>query len=192
MTALLLLDVVRWVIVVALAYVAIVALTHWAVRARRLSPFGAWPRTVRRLSDPVLRPVEQRVIRAGGSPQSAPYWLLAIVVLGGLLLISLVRWSIGFTYSLGSLASAPLRIQMLTLLSWIFTILRFALIVRVIASWFAVSAYTKWMRPVVVLTDWILEPLRRVLPPFGPLDLSPLVAYFILWIAERVIIGAFV
>jgi YggT family protein len=190
-TALLLLDVVRWTIVVALLYVGIVALTHWAVRSRKLSPFSAWPRTVRRLSDPVLRPVEQRVIRAGGSPQTAPYWLLAIVVLGGLVLISLVRWSIGFTYSLGSLASAPLRIQLLTLLSWIFTILRFALIVRVIASWFGVSAYSKWMRPIVVLTDWILEPLRRVLPPFGPLDLSPLVAYFILWIAERVIIGAF-
>lgn len=191
MTALLLLDVVRWVIVVALAYVAIIALTHWAVRSRKLSPFGAWPRTVRRLSDPVLRPVERRVIRAGGSPQSAPYWLLAVVVLGGLLLISLVRWSIGFTYSLGSLASAPLRIQLLTLLSWIFTILRLALIVRVLASWFSVSTYSKWMRPVAVLTDWILEPLRRALPPFGPLDLSPLVAYFILWIAERVIIGAF-
>jgi YggT family protein len=190
-TALMLLDIVRWTIVVALLYVGIVALTHWAVRSRKLSPFGAWPRTVRRLSDPVLRPVEQRVIRAGGSPQSAPYWLLAVVVLGGLVLISLVRWSIGFTYSLGSLASAPLRVQLLTLLSWIFTILRFALIVRVIASWFGVSSYSKWMRPIVVLTDWILEPLRRVLPPFGPLDLSPLVAYFILWIAERVIIGAF-
>ena len=191
MTALMLLDIVRWTIVVALLYVGIVAVTHWAVRSRKLSPFGAWPRTVRRLSDPVLRPVEQRVIRAGGSPQSAPYWLLAVVVLGGLVLISLVRWSIGFTYSLGSLASAPLRVQLLTLLSWIFTILRFALIVRVIASWFGVSSYSKWMRPIVVLTDWILEPLRRVLPPFGPLDLSPLVAYFILWIAERVIIGAF-
>ena len=191
MTALMLLDIVRWAIVAALVYVGIVALTHWAVRSRKLSPFAAWPRTVRRLSDPVLRPVEQRVIRAGGSPQTAPYWLLAVVVLGGLVLISLVRWSIGFTYSLGSLASAPLRIQLLTLLSWIFTILRFALIVRVVASWFGVSAYAKWMRPIVVLTDWILEPLRRVLPPFGPLDLSPLVAYFILWIAERVIIGAF-
>jgi YggT family protein len=190
-TALMLLDIVRWAIVAALVYVGIVALTHWAVRSRKLSPFGAWPRTVRRLSDPVLRPVEQRVIRAGGSPQSAPYWLLAVVVLGGLVLISLVRWSIGFTYSLGALASAPLRVQLLTLLSWIFTILRFALIVRVIASWFGVSSYSKWMRPIVVLTDWILEPLRRVLPPFGPLDLSPLVAYFILWIAERVIIGAF-
>jgi YggT family protein len=187
-----LVDVVRWLVVGALAYAAVVAATHWAVRSKKLSPFGAWPRTVRRLSDPLLHPLERRLVRAGGMPQSAPYWLLAIVVIGGLLLVSLVNWAIGFVYSLGMLAGAGLRVWLLTLLSWTFTILRFALLVRVIASWFGVSQYTKWMRPLVLLTDWLLEPLRRVLPPFGPLDLSPLVAYFILWIAERIIIGAFI
>jgi YggT family protein len=187
-----LVDVVRWLVVGALVYSAIIAATHWAVRAKRLSPFGAWPRTVRRLSDPLVKPVERRLLRAGGMPQSAPYWLLAIVVIGGLLLVTLVNWAIGFVYSLGTLAGAGPRAWLLTLLSWTFTILRAALLVRVIASWFGVSQYTKWMRPVVILTDWILEPLRRVLPPFGPLDLSPLVAYFILWIAERIIIGAFI
>jgi YggT family protein len=90
------------------------------------------------------------------------------------------------------LAGAGPRAWLITLLSWTFTILRFALLVRVIASWFGASLYSKWMRPIVFLTEWLLEPLRRVLPPFGPLDLSPLVAYFILWIAERVIVGAFI
>ncbi len=192
MIAAVLIDVVRWLVVGALAYSAVVALTHWAVRSKRLSPFGAWPRSVRRLSDPVLHPLERRLVRAGGLPQNAPYWLLAIVIVGGLLLVSLVNWAIGFVYSVGMLANAGPRAWLLTLLSWTFTILRMALLVRVIASWFGVSQYTKWMRPIVFLTDWLLEPLRRVLPPFGPLDLSPLVAYFILWIAERVIIGAFI
>jgi YggT family protein len=187
-----LIDVVRWLVVAGLAYSAVVALTHWAVRSRKLSPFGAWPRTVRRLSDPVLQPIERRLVRAGGLPQSAPYWLLAIVVIGGLLLVSLVNWAIGFAYSLGTLAGAGPTLWLLTLLSWTFTVLRVALLVRVIASWFGISQYAKWMRPIVLLTDWLLEPLRRVLPPFGPLDLSPLVAYFILWIAERIIIGAFI
>jgi YggT family protein len=187
-----LIDVVRWLVVAGLAYSAVVALTHWAVRSKKLSPFGAWPRTVRRLSDPVLQPIERRLVRAGGLPQSAPYWLLAIVVIGGLLLVSLVNWAIGFAYSLGTLAGAGPTLWLLTLLSWTFTVLRVALLVRVIASWFGISQYTKWMRPIVLLTDWLLEPLRRVLPPFGPLDLSPLVAYFILWIAERIIIGAFI
>lgn len=192
MIAAVLIDVVRWLVVAGLAYSAVVALTHWAVRSKKLSPFGAWPRTVRRLSDPVLQPIERRLVRAGGLPQSAPYWLLAIVVIGGLLLVSLVNWAIGFAYSLGTLAGAGPTVWLLTLLSWTFTVLRVALLVRVIASWFGISQYTKWMRPIVLLTDWLLEPLRRVLPPFGPLDLSPLVAYFILWIAERIIIGAFI
>jgi YggT family protein len=185
-------DVIRWLVVAALAYAAVVAVTHWAVRSRKLTPFGPWPRTVRRLSDPVLQPIERRLVRAGGMPQSAPYWLLALVVIGGLLLVSLTKWTIGFVYSLGALAGAGPQAWLITLLSWTFTILRFALLVRVIASWFGVSPYTKWMRPIVALTEWILEPLRRVLPPLGPLDLSPLVAYFILWIAERIVIGALI
>ena len=56
-----------------------VGLTHWAVRSRRITPFGAWPRFMRRASDPVLLPLERRVIRAGGSPQDAPLWLIGIV-----------------------------------------------------------------------------------------------------------------
>ncbi|HEX2451677.1 MAG TPA: YggT family protein [Gemmatimonadales bacterium] len=192
MIAAVVVDVIRWLVVAALAYAAVVAVTHWAIRSRRLTPFGPWPRTVRRLSDPVLQPIERRLLRAGGMPQSAPYWLLALVVIGGLLLVSLTKWTIGFVYSLGALAGAGPQVWLITLLSWTFTILRFALLVRVIASWFGVSPYTKWMRPIVALTEWILEPLRRVLPPLGPLDLSPLVAYFILWIAERIVIGAFI
>ena len=81
-----LLDMItRGIVVVVFAYAAVVALTHWAVRSRRLNPFGAWPRTVRRISEPLLLPLERRIIRAGGSPQDAPFWLLGIAVVGGLI-----------------------------------------------------------------------------------------------------------
>ena len=73
---------VRTIVILALAYASLVALTHWAVRSRRISPFGAWPRFMRRVSDPVLHPMERRVISAGGNPQSAPLWLLAVVIAG--------------------------------------------------------------------------------------------------------------
>ena len=71
----------RVLVVCALVYASTVGLTHWAVRSRRLSPFGRWPRLVRRASDPVLLPLERRVVRAGGSPQDAPLWLVGIVIL---------------------------------------------------------------------------------------------------------------
>ena len=83
------------VVVAALATPSVVALTHWAVRRRTIDPFGAWPRFVRRISDPVLLPLERRVVRLGGSPQDAPLWLLGVVIVGGLVLLSLTRWLLG-------------------------------------------------------------------------------------------------
>jgi YggT family protein len=190
MTAALLDSITRWLVVVAFVYAVLVAGTHWALRARRLSPFGPWPRFVRRISEPILLPLERRILRAGGSPSDAPAWLLGIVVVGGLILISLVRWAIGLVYELGGLRGAGPRTWLIAGVSGIFWVLRISLLVRVISSWFGVSSYAKWMRPFVVLTEWLLQPLRRVLPPFGPLDMSPLVAYLLLWVAQVVVLGA--
>lgn len=190
MIAALLDSVTRGLVVAVFAYAVVVAATHWAVRSRRLNPFGGWARFVRRISEPVLKPLERRILRAGGSPSDAPLWLLGIALVGGLVLISLMHWAIGFTYELGALAQAGPRDWLIAVVSWVFRILMIALLVRVIGSWFGVSPYAKWMRPFIVLTEWLLEPLRRLLPPFGPLDLSPMVAYLLLWIAQQAVVRA--
>ena len=190
MIAALLDSVTRGLVVAVFAYAVVVAATHWAVRSRRLNPFSGWARFVRRISEPVLRPLERRILRAGGSPSDAPLWLLGIALVGGLVLISLMRWAIGFTYELGALAQAGPRDWLIAAVSWVFRILMIALLVRVIGSWFSVSPYAKWMRPFIMLTEWLLEPLRRLLPPFGPLDLSPMVAYLLLWIAQQSVVRA--
>lgn len=190
MIAALLDSVTRGLVVAVFAYAVVVAATHWAVRSRRLNPFSGWARFVRRLSEPVLRPLERRILRAGGSPSDAPLWLLGIALVGGLVLISLMRWAIGFTYELGALAQAGPRDWLIAAVSWVFRIVMIALLVRVIGSWFSVSPYAKWMRPFILLTEWLLEPLRRLLPPFGPLDLSPMVAYLLLWIARQAVVRA--
>ena len=87
----------------------IVLLTHWLVRRKTLAPFGWWPRLVRRVSDPLLKPMERRAIRAGGSPQDAPLWLLGMVVLAGLLLIGAARWVIGAVSLVGVPWNTPLN-----------------------------------------------------------------------------------
>ena len=170
----------RIVVVTALVYASAVALTHWAVRSRRITPFGAWPRFMRRASDPVLLPLERRVIRSGGSPQDAPLWLVGIVIVGGLLLLTLVHWLAGFAVTLGILAESGPRAWVRFAVSGLFTLVMIALFVRVISSWFGISPYRKWMRPVMALTSWIIDPIRRILPPLGMIDFSPLVAWLVL------------
>jgi YggT family protein len=170
----------RSAIVLALAYASVVALTHWAVRSRRITPFGVWPRLVRRASDPVLLPLERRILRAGGNPQDAPLWLLGLVIAGGLLLLTLVHWLAGFTVTLQYLAAAGPRAWLRFAVGGLFTVIMAAVIVRVIASWFGISPYHRWMRVVMALTDWIVDPIRRILPPLGMIDFSPLVAWLVL------------
>lgn len=181
--------VARVVVVAALIYASAIALTHWAVRSRRITPFGAWPRFVRRASDPVLLPIERRIVRAGGSPQDAPLWLVGIVVAGGLLLLTLVHWLAGFTATLGAMAGAGSRAWIRFAVSGLFSLLMIALLVRVISSWFGVSPFRPWMRPVTLLTDWIIDPIRRILPPFGMIDFSPLVAWLILSVVRGFVLS---
>jgi hypothetical protein len=42
---------------------AVVALASWLVRTRRVSPFGVLGRSLRAMSDPIMRPVERRIVR---------------------------------------------------------------------------------------------------------------------------------
>jgi YggT family protein len=179
----------RVAVVLALVYASAVALTHWAVRSRRITPFGAWPRFMRRASDPVLLPLERRVVRAGGSPQDAPLWLLGIVIVGGLVLLSLVQWLAGFADTVVFTAEAGPREWARFLVAGLFRVLIIALIIRVIASWFGISPYRPWMRPVMLLTDWIIHPIRRILPPFGMIDFSPLVAWLILSVVQGFVLS---
>lgn len=181
--------VVRALVIVALAYASVVALTYWAMRTRRINPFGAWPRFTRRISEPILLPLERRVIRAGGSPQDASLWLLGLVIVAGLLLLTLVHWLIGMTATMSAMAYAGPRAWLRFVLSGVFTVLMAAIFIRVVASWLGISPYRRWMRPIMVLTDWLIEPIRRILPPFGMIDFSPMVAWLVLWVVRGFVMG---
>ncbi len=184
MATYIILTVARALVVSALVFASLVALTHWAVRSRRINPFSALPRLIRHGSDPILLPLERRVSRAGGNPQDAPFWLLGIVVIGGLIFLSLLEWLISTIYRLIHVVEMGPRGILSFTVDALFTLLMGALIVRVIASWFGIGRYRRWMRPVYALTDWLVEPIRRILPPLGFVDLSPMVAWLALWVVR--------
>jgi YggT family protein len=180
---------VRVLVIIALIYATVVALTHWAIRTRRINPFGAGPRLVRRASDPVLLRLERRIIASGGSPQSAPLWLLGIVVAGGLVLMSLTAWLIDAVVRLSWMAQSGPRMWVESLVSFAFTVVMAAILIRVIASWFGIGPYRRWMRPIVALTSWIIDPIRRILPPLGMFDFSPMVAWLVLYVARGFVLS---
>ena len=78
----------------------------------------------------------------------------------------------------------------------IFSVYYLILLARVIFSWLPVSARSPallWLRNFTYdATEPLLRPIRRVLAPYqrqAPMDFSPLILFFILQVAERVVPG---
>jgi YggT family protein len=182
-------EILKVVFFWAAVTLAAIAVIDWMVRARHLNPFGPVARFFRQRIDPLLEPVERRVIRAGGMPSSAPWWALFAVVVAGIVLLALLDFVGGLLADLMvGVSAGPTGILRL-LVFWTFTLLRVAILVRVIASWLPIGPFSPWVRWSFTLTEPILRPLRRVIPPFRSIDLTPIVAFFGLGILEAMLRG---
>ena len=79
------------------------------------------------------------------------------------------------------------RAMFIYLLNILFTTYTFMLLTRVIGSWFPRFAQSRVMRFVAFYTDPYLNIFRKVIPPLGMLDLSPMVAFFALQIFQVIL-----
>jgi YggT family protein len=63
-----------------------------------------------------------------------------------------------------------------TFISILGNVLSFAIIIRALMSWFVPMGGGGLMRVLMDITEPVLAPIRRILPPIGGIDLSPLLA----------------
>jgi YggT family protein len=173
----------------AMAAVAALCALDWAVRTRRISPFSGLARFTRRVADPIITPVERRIVRAGGTPASAPWWTVVAAVLLGLTLLALLSFVRDTLLSIHfSVGRGPMGIVRL-IVGWAFAVLQIAILIRVITSW--VGGSFSWIgRLSHRLTEWFLAPLRRVIPTFGGIDVTPILAWFLLSIIADLVMNA--
>jgi YggT family protein len=77
------------------------------------------------------------------------------------------------------------------ILNLLFTVLSLAVIARALLSWFDPGLRYPISQILVDLTEPIIAPIRRIVPPVGGMiDLSPLIALILLQVIERVIISS--
>lgn len=70
-----------------------------------------------------------------------------------------------------------------------FTLLSLAILARVLLSWVRVSPYHPAVEFLYRLTEPILAPLRRAIPPLGMVDISPVIALILLQILREVLVA---
>ena len=62
------------------------------------------------------------------------------------------------------------------------------LLLRACMNWFGISARNPFAQFVLALTDWLVLPLRKVVPPIGRIDLAALVGSYLVAVFELVLI----
>jgi len=146
-------------------YLMVVILRLWLqlVRADFYNPFSQF---VVKATNPLVLPL-RRIIPSLGRLDTATLLLAYVVMLGKLVVLQLLQS--------GQVALVPsLVFAVILLIKEAFTLLFWILVIRALLSWFS-----QGRSPVEYvmhqLTEPLLRPVRRILPPLGGLDLSVLV-----------------
>src|SRR5437667_9813959 len=180
----------RYAVVGLVVLAALAAFGSWLIRTRRVSPFGVLGRALRTITDPIVKPVERRLVRMGGNPVHAGGWLVVITAVAGIVFLSLAGWFVATFQTVHAAPSGGPRATFALIIDLAYRILFVALIVRVVAAWFGMFRYSRWIRPAYILTDWIVEPIRRIVPNVGAFDFSPVVAVVVLSLLRQIVLSA--
>ena len=179
-----------WAIQAIIVGVILLMVLRLIADAMDLNPFGWMSRTIRRLTDSLVVPVRGGLRNFGIDPKFAPLVAILLVILLGFFVLQLVGTI--FTTIAGVLDSAQ-RGAMVAVLGFILygliSIYILLIIIRIVFSWGMVSYTNRVMRFLVDATEPLLGPLRRIIPPLGWIDISPIVAFLILWLFQAAIQG---
>jgi YggT family protein len=173
-------DALNFAITFILEVVTFIFVARFLLQACRVDFYNPLSQGLVRATDPVLRPV--RMVLPGYRNLDFAAFLAAVLA-QMLLIMSLSALYGGFTGNvLIVFADAVLRVIMLCI-----RIFWWSILIVIIAGWIAPGSYHPALALLQQITEPLLAPARRLLPPMGGLDFSPIVVFLILGVVERVL-----
>ena len=175
---------------VAAVVLAIVALmiVRLLLNYADLNPFSRPVIFMRRLSDPLVNPVRRSLVQFGFGPNLTPLFVILISILLGWFFLQLVE-SVLLTIA-GVIASArSARVVAIVgfLLYGFLSVYMLLITIRIVFSWGGVSYSNRVMRFLVNATEPVLAPMRRIVPPLGVFDISPMIVLLIIYMLRSAV-----
>ena len=166
-------------------YILVLLLRIWLpwLRADFRNPLA---QGILRLTSPLVVPL-RRVIPSFGRLDTATVLVAFAIQYAAVFLILLlyVAFEIMQMPSIGAIAlTSVVKLIMLSV-----NLFAFAILIRVILSWVAPGMHNPATAIIGTLSEPVLRPLRRVIPPMGGFDLSPMLAIIGLFALNIVIRG---
>ena len=179
-----------WLLITAIVTMIVLMVLRLVANQLDLNPFSWSSLTIRRLTDPFIAPVRRALLRYGVDPKYAPLVMTLLTILLGWFALTLLH---GLANTIAGLIFGLTSGRVVALLGYLIyglvSVYIMLVFVRIILSYTSLDYRNRVMRFLMNVTEPLLGPLRRIVPTVGMFDISPLVAFIILWILQVAIAG---
>ena len=184
---------VTWGVTAVIVAAIVLIVLRSVVNYMDVNPFSWLAVNLRRSTEPVLAPVRAVLRGSRLDPKVAPFIAVILIIVAGYLVVlvvgSVLNTIAGIIHAVSSRQlGAPVAIIGYLLFGFL-SLYTLAMFIRIIFSWVGMSYANRLMRFFFIITEPLLGPLRRTIPPMGMFDVSPIVAFIILWLCKAAVAG---
>jgi YggT family protein len=181
---------INWLIVSAAVGVIVLMILRLIANAADINPFTWSALTLRRLTEPMVGPIRRALIRFQVDPKYAPLVIILLAVIMGWFTIQVLSTVANTLIGVFSSAQSGAFVSLIGyLLYGLLSLYSLMIFVRIILSWGMIGYGNRLLRFLIRATEPLLGPLRRTIPPVGMFDISPIVAFVIVWICQAAVAG---
>lgn len=172
-------NALHFLIKVILDLYATVIVLRFLMQAVRADYYNPVSQFVVRVTNPVLVPLRRGIPSIAGYDTASLAFAIAVLFIKLLLINAITRglpipWTNELLLNAGALPLLALAV--IETIALIINIFFFAIILHVVLSWISPGGHNPIASLLYSLTQPVLKPIQRYVPPIGGLDLSPLVA----------------
>lgn len=181
---------VRYLIIFVITFTIVLMLVRLIMNSMDVNPFTWHAMTVRRLSDPFLNPVKRSLVNTSIPLKYSPIIAILFVLLVGWFSLELIE---GLLNTIGGVLLAAKAAALIAVIGYVLygllALYGLMIFLRIVFSWGMVGYRNRMMRFLINTTDPLLLPLRKMVPRVGMFDISPIVAFIIVWILQAAVQG---
>jgi YggT family protein len=182
---------ITWgVMAIAIAAIALIILRS-IYNYADVNPFRRSAISWKRATDPLILPIRRLLVAFRLEPAVAPFIAILLIILVGYFVVqvasSVLNTIAGILYAVTSgVPGFPIAIvgYLVFGLLGLYTL---AIFVRIFLSYAGLGYGNRWMRFLIRITEPLMGPLRRKIRPVGMFDISPIIAFLILWVLQAIV-----
>ena len=176
-----------WTIATIILVVVVLMAARMVINHADLNPFSRPVLTVRRWTDPLVNPVRRALIGFGFSPNLAPLFVVLIAILLGYFASAFIGTVLGTIFGVIVSAQSGRPVSLVGyLVLGLLAFYSLAIFMRILLSWF-VSPMNRLLHFLIRVTEPILGPARRIIPPLGMFDISPIIVLLLLDLLQKAV-----